>query len=337
MRQLSFWDDRPNVSGSCGVRADEQSILQEDQRRITKAAEKCRAAAAALQKHIDLKHKSANGMFVRPPTRKRLSDATGLRNAAIRLERIQITLLRLAEMHEGGTIPPELANLTTRAALESALFTSPGDSPIHTLYKSVTRNENREERVVRLTAEAASLEIPSYFPTPVCIADRLVSMSCIQPDNRVLEPSAGTGNLVDAILKVSHHARVFYCELNCFLLEVLHEKYEGLSNVHFAGRDVCELDGTRVERFDRIIMNPPFESGEDARHIMHAYCALLEKGGILTSLVSAGIFSRRDKEAEAFREFLREQRAVIVDLPAGSFKSSGTAVETKIIQLERQG
>jgi hypothetical protein len=36
----------------------------------------------------------------------------------------QATLRRLAEMHENGSIVPELAGLTTKGALENALFIS---------------------------------------------------------------------------------------------------------------------------------------------------------------------------------------------------------------------
>ncbi len=38
------------------------------------AARKCRAAADALDKHIEAKHDGANRMFALPPTRKRLQE-----------------------------------------------------------------------------------------------------------------------------------------------------------------------------------------------------------------------------------------------------------------------
>ncbi len=107
---------------------------------------KCRAAAAAMQKHIDAKHSSANNMLALPPTRKRIQDADSIRGSAVRLEQIQRTLLRLAEMHETGTINPELRDLTSRGAVASALFTTPGDSAIRVLFNSVARESKSRKR-----------------------------------------------------------------------------------------------------------------------------------------------------------------------------------------------
>ncbi len=335
MRQLSLWTDPIPLSSTSVV--VEQRPSQAPHHETNKAADKCRAAADALQKHIDLKHASANNMLALPPTRKRLTTATESRNAAIRLERIQATLLRLAEMHESRTINPELVKITSRSAVEDALFTGPGDSPLHILYNGVERTERKEERIKRLVNEAGGRGIPSYFPTPPLLADQLVSMARIQPGNRILEPSAGTGNLIDAILRSTQDIQVAYCELNCLLLDILREKYEGVDNVRFVGRDICDLDDNRVERFDRILMNPPFEIGEDAQHILHARRALLKPGGILVSIISGGIISRTDRKGNAFRQFLRDENAEVLDLPVGSFKSSGTTVSAKIVQLEARG
>jgi phospholipid N-methyltransferase len=338
MSQLSLWDDPVHPSSSTVAKNSSEQAPRKDSEKANKAAHRCRSSADAMQKHIDAKHHSANNMLAQPPTRKRLRDADGLRKQAIRLERIQATLRRLAEMHMNGSIAPDLAGLTTKGALENALFTSPGDSAIYLLYNSVSRDERSSERVLRLISEAATMGIPGYFPTPKPLAERLVEMACIEPGNRVLEPSAGTGNLIDAILKNHQGVRISYCELNCFLLDILSSKYEGVNGVSFLGRDYFDVDTNRVEnRFDRIIMNPPFESGQDVDHVLRAWYSLLAPKGILTGVVSAGVFSRTDKKAKSFREFLQNAKAVVHDVPAGSFKSSGTGVESKIVLVRACG
>jgi predicted RNA methylase len=336
--QLAFWDNRSQPS----TPTQEKQIRQQAQSPVSakgkKAALRCLSFAEAMHKHIDAKHQSANNMLAQPPTRKRLRDADGLRKQAIRLEQIQATLRRLAEMHENGSIVPELAGLTTKGALENALFTSPGDSAIRRLYNSVSRDERSSERVLRLIREAAMMGIPGYFPTPEPLAERLAAMVCIEPGNRVLEPSAGTGNLIDAILKHHQDVRISYCELNCFLLDILRSKYEGVNGVSFLGRDYFDIDTNRAEnRFDRIIMNPPFERGEDIDHVFRAWYLLLAPRGILAAIVSAGVFSRTDTKAKSFREFLQNAKALVQDVPAGSFKSSGTGIETKIVVVRAYG
>lgn len=336
MQQLGLFDEPSSIaSPEAQVETLPESITPPESTvsQPNKAALKCLSSADALQKHIDAKHSSANNMLAQPPTRKRLSDADAIRREAIRLERIQATLRRLAEMHNNGSIAAELASLTSRGAIESALFSSANTSAIHVLYNSVVREENKEERVLRLTREAAIMGIPGYFATPHEAADFLLAIANIQNGNTVLEPSAGSGSLIDAIRKNHPHARVSYCELNCFLLDILRDKYEGVDGVRFLGRDFLELERHGVENgFDRIVMNPPFERGEDADHVLHAY-ELLAPQGILTAIVSGGLFSRSDKKSKTFREFLDRTQALVTNLPAGSFKSSGTGVETKVVSV----
>ena len=92
------------------------------------------------------------------------------------------------------------------------------------------------------------------------MAEQLVTLACIEPGHRILEPSAGSGNLIDAALQSSSNVQLSYCEMNCFLLDLLREKYDGKASVHFIGRDFMELDpATSGQQFDRIVMNPPFE------------------------------------------------------------------------------
>jgi predicted RNA methylase len=338
MHQLSLWDE-PVHPTSTDAKAslpspDLVNAVLKTATEPSKGSIQCRKSAELLQKHIDAKHQSANSLLLQAPTRKRLTDATTSRREAIRLEQIQATLRQLAKMHENGTIPLELVRLTSLGAIKSALFTSPVDGPLRALYNSVGRDERKEERILRMTKEALLQKIPGYFPTPEPLAEQLVEMARIEAGNRILEPSAGTGSLIDLVLKRQRNIQLFYCELNGFLLDILRDKYEGAAGLHFLGRDLMELDLLRAEHpFDRIIMNPPFERGQDAEHVLHAY-SLLAPGGILTAIVSPGLFSRADGKAKAFREFLQKTRGVAHDVPAGVFKNSGTGVSSKIICVQ---
>jgi phospholipid N-methyltransferase len=333
MSQLSFWD-KPSSSLSAETSRPTPGVVGPPGE--NKSALKCRSAAAAMQKQIDAKHSSANNMLALPPTRKRIQDADSIRRGAIRLEQIQRTLLRLAEMHETGTISPELRDLTSRGAVASALFTMPGDSAIRLLFDSVARDEQKSEKILRWTKEASLMSIPGFFPTPLPVAEQLVTLACIEPGHRILEPSAGSGNLIDAVLQSSGNVQLSYCEMNCFLLDLLREKYDGKDFVHFAGRDFMELDPAHSgQQFDRIVMNPPFERGQDIDHIFHAYRMLAPKG-ILTAIVSAGVFHRKDKKTLGFRKLLEQAQAFVQQLPGDAFKSSGTMTQCTIVRLVAQ-
>jgi phospholipid N-methyltransferase len=333
MSQLSFWD-KPSSSLSTETSCPTSGVV--GLAGENKSALKCRTAAAAMQKQIDAKHSSANKMLALPPTRKRIQDADSIRRGAIRLEQIQRTLLRLAEIHETGTISPELRDLTSRGAVASALFTMPGDSAIRLLFDSVARDEQKSPKILRWTKEALLMSIPGFFPTPLPVAEQLVTLACIEPGHRILEPSAGSGNLIDAILQSSGNVQLSYCEMNCFLLDLLREKYDGKDFVHFAGRDFTELDPAHSGlQFDRIVMNPPFERGQDIDHIFHAYRMLAPKG-ILTAIVSAGVFHRKDKKTLGFRKLLEQSQAFVQQLPGDAFKSSGTMTQCTIVRLVAQ-
>lgn len=259
MNQLTFpWSDADSPLSSPAADSTELLVALGNP-----AAAQCRKAAAGLDKHVASKHKSADNMFALPPTRKRLQDGERLRRQAISLERIQRTLYILAEMHDNGTITPELDSLRSRGAVESALFNNASNSSIHAIFKSTERSETTSEKVQRLGQEALLCGIPGYFLTPPEIADKLVQFGMFRNIDEILEPSAGSGSLIDAVLKVHPEARIAYCEINAHLVDLLQLKYQESQSVRLLQRDFRELanrDGD--SHFSAIIMNPPFKKGK---------------------------------------------------------------------------
>lgn len=297
------------------------------------AAKKCHAAAAALERHVTARHDSANRMLALPPTRKRLQEADSQQKEATRLQRIQLTLRKLAEMHEKGTIVSELAGFTSRAAVERALFAESQNSSLRAIYNNTDCPETNAEMALRLEREAMLMGIPGFFPTPPDVAERFMQFASLGKVRTVLEPSAGSGCLIDVLRRQHPGALISYCEINCFLLEILRAKYEQSGAVHFIGRDLFDLDPAIFEpRFDAIVLNPPFERGEDIAHVFHAY-KFLAPGGILATIVSDGVFARKDRKATTFRDFLTASKAVIVGLPVDAFKPSGTGVRCRMVRI----
>ncbi len=90
--------------------------------------------------------------------------------------------------------------------------------------------------------------------------------------------------------------------------------------------------------YDRILMNPPFEDGKDMDHVMHAF-KLLRPGGKLVAVMGEGAFSRSDKKATAFREWLDSHDGTSEKLPAGSFAGADafrqTGTSTRIVVVSR--
>ncbi len=122
-----------------------------------------------------------------------------------------------------------------------------------------------------LKAGVQVVSAPQLFPTPPELAARMVELADIEPGHRVLEPSAGTGNLLGAMggQMFAHNPErgaVVAVEINPRLAERLKTEFP-LTTTH--AQDFLTCNGN-LGTFDRIVMNPPFQNGADIKHIEHA-------------------------------------------------------------------
>lgn len=166
-----------------------------------------------------------------------------------------------------------------------------------------------------------------FFPTPEEYAADLVDRLGIEPGMVVLEPSAGHGMLAEAARDAG--ATVEAVEVASDLRDILQEK--GFSLV---GNDFMET--TPSQRYDAVIMNPPFSNDMDIDHVRHAFDHL-KPGGRLAAIVSSMAGQRSNKKNKAFREWLDDLGASEEMMPEGAFKDSlnPTSVRTKIITIEK--
>lgn len=187
-----------------------------------------------------------------------------------------------------------------------------------------------ESEIGKLTRELIGRNIPGFFPTPPPVIDRMVAAAELKPGQRVLEPSAGKGDIADAIREAEPEARLEVVEPAYSLRQILELK--GFSLV---GDDFMMLAG---EWYDRILMNPPFENGADIDHVRHAF-DLLAPGGRLVAIMSEGPFFRSDRKAEAFRQWLESVDGHSEKLPDGSFAGKDafrqTGVATRLVTIEK--
>jgi phospholipid N-methyltransferase len=172
-----------------------------------------------------------------------------------------------------------------------------------------------------------------YFPTPPEIVDKMIEIAEIAPTHLVLEPSAGQGHIADKILPIlgDHPAYMTLCENLEENYNILQEKGYTCMGDFFKYSEFCNLTGIR---FDRILMNPPFERQSDIDHVTAAF-NLLAPNGILVAIMSAGVTFRENKKTLEFRENILKQNCTHLEhLPDGAFKESGTMVHTIMLRLE---
>ena len=177
-----------------------------------------------------------------------------------------------------------------------------------------------------LRAGVQVVAAPQLFPTPAALARRVVELADIQPGERVLEPSAGTGALLDQIQRraaASQRVEIVAVEINLSLVDQLRRLTDADPAIRIIGADFLQCNGD-LGTFDKIAMNPPFVNGSDIRHILHAR-SMLRPGGRLVAICAAG---------PRQREQLRPIAEDWIDLEPGAF--TGTNVRAAIVVIDAE-
>jgi predicted RNA methylase len=169
-----------------------------------------------------------------------------------------------------------------------------------------------------------------FFETPEALAEELVAAAYILNTHRVLEPSAGRGRIVRAVLTKTPSAIVYAVEIDGskradIIRSSVHDKYV------FIG-DFMQKDYDSI--FDRCVMNPPFSRRQDVDHVTRAF-SMLRPGGRLVSVVSGSAMHRIDEKGEAFKALVKRCGSSY-DLPDGTFKESGTCVRASVVILNKE-
>lgn len=169
---------------------------------------------------------------------------------------------------------------------------------------------------------AQAVAAHQLFPTPPELAARMVELADLEAGMCVLEPSAGTGNLVQAVLDAVDTEVLGY-EINQGLCSHLSMKFPDYQ-LQVRCRDFLEVTDFQGQ-YPRVLMNPPFENASDIKHIMHAL-TFLRPGGRLVAICANG---------PRQRDQLMPIASHWEDLPPGTFKNAGTGVNTALLVINK--
>lgn len=119
-----------------------------------------------------------------------------------------------------------------------------------------------------------------FYATPERLAKRVIELAEIGDTDTCLEPSAGIGDLA-VLLPADRTTAIEVADLRANVL-----KERGLTNV------ICGdfLKWSTPERFDRVVMNPPFDLGRWKAHVETA-ARLVATGGRLVAILPSGASS----------------------------------------------
>ncbi len=347
---------------------EKEGLPESKQQESVSIAERLKKLADGMQKSIEAKLNSATSR--QRPTARRMRIAAGMRSDGYRLKNIQQALYALSAAHENGKIRnfPMLSQLKNKSDLalfnrynnefgkkeddnyltnvfshNKDFFLSKGISSvfnwslaygqlqelIHSNTGTSSSFQDEEQEKIKLKErEIWNTKIPGFFPTPPELIQRALELAEIRSTDKVLEPSAGKGDILEAIRKeYGKSLNLSACEIHFTLREIL--KWKGFKIV---GDDFLKYQG----QYDKIVMNPPFENGQDIDHVLHAY-SLLNKGGRLVAIMSEGFIFRKFKKEEQFREFLSQKNAFISEPLQEAFKNAfhSTGIRVRIVMMEK--
>lgn len=305
--------------------------------------------ADSLDKHIENKRRP----MTQNPTPKRTCQYRSRLHEADNLERAQKAMRAMSTAIDTGNLPSELESITTKGIIETLVRkglkpggyydvfpsdeysnTSPGGKALQQLIEQgetpeeeATRQEREKTQAIDVAVDQIRFtKIPGFFPTPQPVIDKMIDLADIYAGMSVLEPSAGKGDIAEALRSYGHKADVI--EIRQSLQEILK-----LKDFNIVGNDFLE----HTENYDRIVMNPPFEKGQDVEHVRHAY-SLLNPGGRLVSVMSEGPFFNSQAKYVAFREWLSET-GYSEKLDSGSFQGKDsfrqTGTSTRVVVIDK--
>lgn len=184
----------------------------------------------------------------------------------------------------------------------------------------------------QLKAGVQVVAAPQLFPTPADLAARVTEEAAIEPGHDVLEPSAGTGAILDACFHLNgigfngtpEDGRLVAVEISRPLADALAQRYPLASIIP---GDFLEQNGN-LGKFDRVVMNPPFQNGADIKHIQHAL-KFLKPGGRLVAICANG-----SRQQAILKPLAENSGGSWEDLPAGTFASQGTNVNSALLVIQ---
>ena len=172
-----------------------------------------------------------------------------------------------------------------------------------------------------------------FYATPPEVVDIVLDRVHVPEGARVLEPSAGEGNMAFAVADKGAHvlAIEIHPERAATIAARKHPNVE-IKNTNFLTFPV-------MAEFDFVFMNPPFYGVHYMDHVIHAY-EFLKPGGTLLAILPVTAELGQTKKHKAFRKWVDKVNAgwfykVFSDLPDESFASSGTRINTVTLELRK--
>jgi hypothetical protein len=203
-----------------------------------------------------------------------------------------------------------------------------------------------EEKIFGTRTRTEAMVARQQFSTPLPIARAAAYMTDVLPEEKVLEPTAGTGNLINPLRGTG--AVIDANELDARRAALLRILDPGL---HVTSDDALALQLTG-KRYNAVVMNPPFGAYSTAKYtgrgatdfpasdisqrFVAAALKSLAPNGRLVAIMPEGLMN---KSAAPFRKWLREHYTVraMIESPPGSYATRGTTFGSWTLVVDHTG
>jgi len=178
------------------------------------------------------------------------------------------------------------------------------------------------------------------FETPQELAEEMCDIADVSRHDRVLEPSCGKLRIAFAAAKRCAQVHGYELQQQLTTTSKVYEMCykagygELYTSICVEKADFLKTVPSEYMEYDSVLMNPPFSRGRAAAHIRHAW-SFLKTGGVLVAIADAGITFRQRSADTEFRAWLDSINSEVRELPAGTFKESGTSVNAVLLILRK--
>lgn len=192
------------------------------------------------------------------------------------------------------------------------------------------RNPNQfhptpRQQVLDMVESSERLQFNLMFGATKCDPD----LPAEQRNIRVLEPSIGRMGIANVVKELYPHVDIIGCEIDEVNVNIAREAGYEVTHGDFLSMAIPQ---TEVEKFDAIIMNPPFKGRDFIKHIRHAQ-KMLKKNGALVSVVPSEWMktATSDVEVAFLDEVTRTSSEITTEYDKDTYES--TDCTTRIVEL----
>lgn len=159
------------------------------------------------------------------------------------------------------------------------------------------------------------------------VINQMIGNVIFQNGSRILEPSAGTGDLAQGILEHNPDIILDCIELNKEFRETLIEK-----GFNVIGSDFFQLQPNPI--YDFVIATPTYKNNIDIEHIQHMY-EFLKVGGKIISLTYPAWLTSDVSSSANFRTWLLDKNYSMRMLKDNSFVENYKTQPSLIITITK--